>query len=126
MFNATMSSATQAGAASHSTMPRGPPVVFHAHQDFEFFRADNSSYRATIYEVEKTPYVAISHWWFNRAHAAWYPSRKQIFLPKQAWLGLLAQKERISQVILPLEDTAPVIGGPGVIWTSRKILCFFL
>ena len=120
MLSSSFTTSPQVAAAPRLSFPGGtpggPPVVFHSHEDFEFYRVDNSSYRATIYEVEKSPYVAISHWWFNRAHAAWYPSRKQIFLPKQAWLSLLEHKDRISQAILPLQEAPPAPGGRGVLF----------
>ena len=90
-----------------------PPVNFQTHDDIEFYRVGTSSYRATVNTIERAPYVSISHWWFNRAQATWFPSRKQIFLPKQAWRGLVEQRDRISQVIEPLVEPPQAFPGPG-------------
>ena len=48
--------------------------------------------------------MAISDLWFNRAQATWFPSKKQIFLPKDAWFCLIEQSENISKTILPIKD----------------------
>ena len=99
----TSSFSQTTSSARNSSLPP-PPVNFQTHDDFEFFRVGNSSYRATVNTIELNPHVSISHWWFNQAQASWYPSRKQIFLPKQAWLGLFEQGDRITQAIEPLVE----------------------
>ena len=86
-----------------SLLPQ-PRTEFITHEDLEFFRLGSTSYRVAVNTIEGHPYVAISHWWFNRAQATWFPSKKQIFLPKDAWFGLIEQSENISKTILPIED----------------------
>ena len=77
----------------------GPQTAFQTFDDFEFYRLGTTSYRLSVSTIEGTPYVAISHWWFNQAQASWFPSRKQIFLPKAAWFNLLSHSDRPSTVI---------------------------
>lgn len=75
--------------------------------------------------IEKIPYVSICHWWFNRAAATWFPSRKQIFLPKSAWFGLLDQSERVSSVVGPIpEPTLPSFSGIDYFLTNGMTLFF--
>lgn len=87
-----------------SLRPGAPPTEWQTYEDVEFYRVGTSSYRVSVATIERAPYVSISHWWFNHAQAAWFPSRKQIFLPKSAWFGLLEQADQVSQVIQPLAE----------------------
>ena len=91
-----------------------PPVTqFQTFEEIEFCRPDpSSSFRVTVNSVENEPYVSIAHWWFNRSQGAWYPSRKQVFLPKAAWFGLLEASERISEVIEPMQGLDTQQGSP--------------
>ena len=94
--------ATSPGA--RAVIAPGPPTDFQTVDDFEFYRVGTTSYRISVSTIEHKPYISISHWWFNTAQAAWFPSRKQIFLPKSAWFGLLEQADRASEAIQPLHD----------------------
>ena len=85
-----------------ATQLRPPATQFETHEDIEFARIENSSYRISALTIEQEPYVAVAHWWFNKEQATWYPSRKQIYLPKAAWFGLLGAIDRISEVIEPI------------------------
>ena len=99
--------------SNYSRGPQAPPpqTEFLSHEDFEFYRLSNTSYRLSVLTIESQPYVGISHWWFNRTAAQWFPSRKQIFLPKSAWFGLLEQAERATSALEPLkEDPFPSQG----------------
>ena len=100
---------SQYGAQARSTgpLPAAPPTDFQTIDDFEFYRVGTTSYRLSVNTIERNPYVSVSHWWFNTAQAAWFPSRKQIFLPKAAWFGLLEQADRASQVIQPIPEPSP-------------------
>lgn len=92
-----------------SLRPGAPPTEWQTFEDIEFYRAGTTSYRVSVATIERAPYVSISHWWFNHAQAAWFPSRKQIFLPKSAWFGLLEQADQVSQVIQPIAEP-PIYG----------------
>ena len=96
----------QFAAQGRSTGPLAPapPTDFQTIDDFEFYRVGTTSYRLSVSTIERNPYVSVSHWWFNTAQAAWFPSRKQIFLPKAARFGLLEQADRASRVIQPIPE----------------------
>jgi len=100
----TTSTNTVGRSTSASNFLPGPQTTFQTFDDFEFYRAGTTSYRVSVNTIEQIPYVAISHWWFNQAQATWFPSRKQIFLPKAAWLNLISQADRPSQVIRTFGD----------------------
>ena len=98
---------------------RPPATQFQTFEEIEFCRPDPaSSFRVTVNTVEGEPYACIAHWWFNRSQGAWYPSRKQIYLPKAAWFGLLEASARISEVIEPLQGLEGQSG-------SSRIRLFF-
>ena len=104
---------------------RPPPTQFQTFEEIEFCRPDpSSSFRVTVNSVENEPYVSIAHWWFNRSQGAWYPSRKQVFLPKAAWFGLLEASERISEVIEPLEGLDGQQQGTSALTVS--LFCIFI
>ena len=90
-----------------------PHTDFVTVKDLEFYRAGWTSYRLTVNTIERNPYVAISHWFFNRQQAAWFPTRKQIFLPKAAWFGLLEQADRISSSVEAIPDFEEQEGAAG-------------
>lgn len=94
-------------------LPRAP-IDTETHEDFEFCRIGCSSYRATVTTIERLPYVSISHWWLNKVYASWNPTRKQIFLPKQAWPAFLEQRDRITQAIGRLAEPP----------SKHQIICF--
>ena len=86
------------GNSTANNFPLPPPQTdFDIVEDLEFYRAGWTSYRLTVNTIERNPYVAISHWFVNRQQAACIPTRKQIFLPKAAWYGVLEQADRISR-----------------------------
>ena len=86
---------------------RPPTVQIQTYEEIEFARPDPaSSYRVTVNTMEGDPYVGISNWWFNRSQGTWCPSKKQVFLPKAAWFGLMEASEQISAVIEPLEGSS--------------------
>ena len=87
-----------------------PPASFRVVKEFEFFQAESNTFRADITVVENTPYVAISSWWFNRQSACWLPTRKQIFLPKAAWFGLVQHAPEISEEIGQIGDAGELTG----------------
>ena len=87
-----------------STILSPPQTQFVTHEDLEFYRIGNSSYRAAINTIERSPYVTLSHWFFNPGYAEWFPTRKQVFLPKLAWLALLEKAEQLTSVIEPIQD----------------------
>ena len=57
--------------------------------------------------------MAISHWFFNPHQAAWFPTKKQIFLPKAAWFGLIENADRISDRVdtIPDREQEAALGG---------------
>ena len=81
-----------------------PPASFHVVKEFEFYQEASNTFRADITVVENTPYVALSSWWLNRMSGAWLPTRKQIFLPKTAWFGLVQRVKEITDEITPIPD----------------------
>ena len=85
--------------------PAPPAAEFKTHEEFEFYRIGNSSYRATVNTIENIPYVCLSNWWFNRATSQWCPSRKQISIPKSAWLALRDIVELITLAIKPFSES---------------------
>ena len=97
---------SQFGAQGRSPGPLAPapPTDFQSIDDFEFYRVGTTLYRLSVKTIERNPYVSVSQWWFNTSQAAWFPSRKQIFIPKAAWFGLLEQADRASQVIQPITE----------------------
>ena len=99
------------GAQGRSTgpLPPAPATDFQTIDDFEFYRVGTSSSRLSVNTIERNPYISVSHWWLNTAQAAWFPSRKQIFLPKTArfgfWNRLIARIKLFNQF---LSQTHPV------------------
>lgn len=83
---------------------------FHKIHEVQFFRLNNSSYRATVVVVEGRPYVQLSLWYFNLAEANWCPTKKQLFLPKVAWGAFIRQVEELSRILEPLNDPTPIAG----------------
>ena len=81
-----------------------PPTQWVTHEDREIIRVGGSQYRVSVNSIEHIPYVCLSHWWFNKSQATWFPSRKQIFLPKSAWLALVEHSAAITQIISPLNE----------------------
>ena len=81
-----------------------PTADFSTHEDFEFFRSGNTAYRLSVLTINQIAYVGISHWWFNKAAAQWYPSKKQLFIPKCAWYPLLDNAERATAALNELPD----------------------
>ena len=90
-----------------------PLVDFVTVEDLEFYRAGSTSYRFPVKTIEGNAYVAISHWFFNRQQAAWFPTKKQIFLPKAAWFGLIENADRISDCVdtIPDREQEAALGG---------------
>ena len=102
------------GNSLSKNYPLPPPHTdFVTVEDLEFYRAGWTSYRLTVNTIERNPYVAISHWFFNRQQATWFPTRKQIFLPKAAWFRLLDQADRISKSVDTIPDFEEQEGAAG-------------
>ena len=114
----TSKNLSTSGNSTAKNYPLPPPhTEFVTVEDLEFYRAGWTSYRMTVNTIERNPYVAISHWFFNRQQASWFPTRKQIFLPNAAWFGLLEQADRISRsvdTIPDLEEQEAAGGSQGV------------
>ena len=107
------------GNSTAKNYPLPPPQTdFVTVEDLEFYRSGWTSYRLTVNTIERNPYVAISHWFFNRQQAAWFPTRKQIFLPKTAWFGLLEQADRISRSVDSIPDFEEQQGAAGSLGLS--------
>lgn len=76
------------------------------HGEGEFYRAGKSSYRWAVTTIEQFPYVSLSQWWFKDSDPVpqWCPSRKQLYVPLQAWKGLQAHLPEIDELIRSLPE----------------------
>lgn len=110
-------------SAGRTILPT-PPATFFVVKEFEIYQEESNTFRADITVVENTPYVALSSWWFNRMSGAWLPTRKQIFLPKAAWFGLVRQVQAISDEISPIPDPR-FRPASGMTWRKDSPLFFF-
>lgn len=80
-----------------------PSTEIITHLDLELFRVDQNSYHLTVNTVEGETYIGIATWWWNKAILTWLPTKKQVFLPKAAWFGLLRQEDRIASALAAVD-----------------------
>ena len=92
---------------STTSGPLPPPKpVWKYFKDLEICREDNGSWRACVCSIDEKPFVCISRWYWGKSAEQWFPSSRQINLPKKVFLQMIEKMDELSDAIEEVPDAS--------------------